>query len=112
MTFRDIWIYAVDWLSITFEPAIFYSTGRIDQVEEENTSYRYNARPTTGFRNQENNYRVYPKAQDPDTISQTSFGRINERDYGRVQDSQENERLLFQVNWIIVFVGVLIGQDF
>ena len=39
----------------------------------------------------------YSRYKDPDTISQTSFRSINEGDYGKIQDTQENERLLFQV---------------
>ena len=73
--------------------------GHTDQTEEDFSSLGYGRRNLKGG---ETHHRYYPAGKEPDTISQTSFRSINEVDYGRVQDTQENERLLFQVNeiWI------------
>ena len=68
--------------------------GSSEPKEESPVSYGYSSRPQTGF---EGRYSHYSRYKDPDTISQTSFRSINEVDYGRIQDTQENERLLFQV---------------
>ena len=75
-----------------FYPFIF--AGSSEPKEESPVSYGYSSRPQTGF---EGRYSHYSRYKDPDTISQTSFRSINEVDYGRIQDTQENERLLFQV---------------
>ena len=75
------------------------SAGHTDQTEEDFSSLGYGRRNLKGG---ETHHRYYPAGKEPDTISQTSFRSINEVDYGRVQDTQENERLLFQVteSWI------------
>ena len=73
--------------------------GDPNQTEEEFSSGGYSANRPAGV---EGRYRHYHITKDPDTISQTSFRSINEKDYGRVQDTQENERLLFQVNLLLL----------
>ena len=73
--------------------------GHTDQTEEDFSSLGYGRRNLKGG---ETHHRYYPAGKEPDTISQTSFRSINEVDYGRVQDTQENERLLFQVNEILI----------
>ena len=61
-------------------------------------------------RHLEGRYSNYSRYKDPDTISQTSFRSINEGDYGKIQDTQENERLLFQVS--IYSIRDIIFEDY
>ena len=73
--------------------------GSSDPKQESPVSYGYSSRQQSGF---EGRYSHYSRYKDPDTISQTSFRSINEVDYGRIQDTQENERLLFQVSIFLI----------
>ena len=74
--------------------------GAADQTEEDLPNYRNSSNYSTGV---EDRYRQYPQTKEPDTISQTSFRSINEKDYGRFADTQENERVLVQVNTLLVY---------
>ena len=71
-------------------------SGSSEPIQETPGSHGYIPKYQTGF---EGRYSQYSRYKDPDTISQTSFRSINEVDYGRIQDTQENERLLFQVDY-------------
>ena len=68
------------------------------QTEEELRHYHNSTNYPAGVAERD---RQYPRAKDPDTVSQTSFRSINERDYGRVPDTLENERLLLQVTFFV-----------
>ena len=74
---------------------LYIVSGSSEPSNEAPLSHGYTPRYQTGF---EGRYSQYSRYKDPDTISQTSFRSINEVDYGRIQDTQENERLLFQVD--------------